>query len=193
MPFHLDSLPYEYAALEPFLDEQTMRLHHDKHHQTYVDKLNAVVEKYPELSTLSIEELLRGWSTLTIPEADKVAIKNHGGGHMNHTFFWSIMGPQKAIDTALVAEIEQRWTIEELKKSFSESAAAIFGSGWMWLVRKNDGTLDMYATGQQDSPHMKGHTPLIGLDVWEHAYYLKYQNRRADYIAAWWNVLKLLP
>jgi Fe-Mn family superoxide dismutase len=193
MPFSLASLPYDYAALEPFIDAQTMTLHHDKHHQTYVDKLNAVIEKYPQLADMSIEQLLGSLSTLEIPEADQRAIRNHGGGHANHTFFWNIMAPTKEIDTALVAEIEQRWPLEEFKKAFTEQAMAIFGSGWMWLVRNQDGALEMYATGQQDSPLMKGHTPLIGLDVWEHAYYLKYQNKRADYISAWWNVLKLLP
>jgi Fe-Mn family superoxide dismutase len=193
MPFTLAPLPYEYSALEPFIDAQTMTLHHDKHHQTYVDKLNAVIEKYPQLAEHSLEQLLGSLSSLEIPEADQRAIRNHGGGHANHTFFWSIMGPTKEIDAALVAEIEQRWPMEEFKKAFSEQALAIFGSGWMWLVRNQDGALEMYATGQQDSPLMKGYTPLIGLDVWEHAYYLKYQNRRAEYIENWWKILKLLP
>lgn len=193
MSFTLPTLPYDYAALEPFIDAQTMTLHHDKHHQTYVDKLNAVIEKFPNLADQTIEQLLGSLSTLDIPEADQRAIRNHGGGHANHTFFWNIMGATKEIDAELVAAIEQRWPMEEFKKTFSEQALAIFGSGWMWLARNQDGALEMYATGQQDSPLMKGHTPLLGLDVWEHAYYLKYQNKRQEYIENWWKILKLLP
>lgn len=193
MLYTLPQLPYAYDALEPFIDAKTMEIHHTKHHQAYIDKLNATLEKHPDLAAQPIEQLLANLETLTIPEADKRMIRNHGGGFVNHSLFWTIMGPNKAVDQELVSLIEQQWPLEEFKKSFSEQAAAIFGSGWMWLVKKADGQLEMYATGQQDSPHMKGHTPLIGLDVWEHAYYLKYQNKRADYIAAWWNVLKLLP
>lgn len=193
MKYTLPQLPYAYDALEPFIDAKTMEIHHTKHHQAYIDKLNATLEKRPDLAAQPIEQLLGGLKSLNIPEADKKMIRNHGGGFVNHSLFWSIMGPSKDVDQELVSLIEQRWPLEEFKKSFSEQAAAIFGSGWMWLVKHADGQLEMYATGQQDSPYMKGHTPLIGLDVWEHAYYLKYQNKRADYIAAWWNVLKLLP
>lgn len=193
MKYTLPKLPYAYDALEPFIDATTMEIHHTKHHQTYVDKLNAVLDKYPELADQPLEQLLASLDTLTIPETDKKMIRNHGGGHSNHSFFWQIMGKEKSVDQTLVTEIEAQWPMAEFKKAFSEQAAAIFGSGWMWLVRNGEGKLEMYATGQQDSPLMKGHEPLIGLDVWEHAYYLKYQNKRPDYIAAWWHVLKLLP
>lgn len=193
MAYSLSLLPYSYDALEPFIDAQTMTLHHDKHHQTYVDKLNAVINKYPQLADTSIEDLLRSFTSLDLPDADKLAIRNHGGGHANHTFFWSIMGSEKSVDEPLVKEIEQQWPLADFQKAFSDQATAIFGSGWMWLVRNAEGKLEMYATPLQDSPLMKGHTPLIGLDVWEHAYYLKYQNRRAEYIENWWKVLKILP
>lgn len=190
----LPELPYAYDALEPFIDAKTMEIHHGKHHQTYVDKLNAVLGKHPDLAEVPLEELLRGWDKLTIPEPDKIALRNHGGGHSNHSFFWQIMGPKKAVDQELITEIEHRWfSIENFKKAFGDQAATIFGSGWMWLVRKPDGTLDMYSTANQDSPLTKNDEPLITLDVWEHAYYLKYQNQRAEYIKQWWNVLKLIP
>lgn len=194
MAFSLPPLPYAYAALEPFIDAKTMELHHTKHHQTYVDKLNAVVSKHSELSAYSLEDLLLNLPGLKIDAADKKQIQNHGGGHSNHSFFWQIMGPSKSVDAELVAEIEKEWqSVEAFKKAFGEKAAAHFGSGWMWLVRNDEGKLVMYATANQDSPLMTGHEPVIGLDVWEHAYYLKYQNRRPEYIEHWWNVVKLLP
>lgn len=193
MVYTLPKLPYAYDALEPFIDARTMELHHTKHHQTYVDKLNAVLSKHPQLADQPLEHLLANLDSLDIPDTDKRMVRNHGGGHSNHSFFWQIMGPTKSVDHELVSAIEQQWSLAEFKKAFSEQAAAIFGSGWMWLVRNADDKLEMYATGQQDAPLIKGHEPLIGLDVWEHAYYLKYQNKRADYIAAWWNVLKVLP
>ncbi len=193
MPYTLPKLPYAYNALEPFIDAATMKLHHAKHHQAYVDKLNTVLAKHATIADLPLEQLLGTLETLDVPEADKKMIRNHGGGHSNHTFFWQLMGSTKSVDQELVTEIEKTWPLEEFKKTFSDQAAAIFGSGWMWLVRNAAGTLEMYSTPNQDSPLMKGHEPLIGLDVWEHAYYLKYQNRRLEYIQAWWNVLKLLP
>jgi Fe-Mn family superoxide dismutase len=193
MPYSLPPLPYACNALEPFIDEQTMMLHHDKHHQTYVDKLNAVLTKHPKLADQPLEHLLSDLDQLDISAEDKTAIRNHGGGHSNHTFFWQIMGPTKSVDEELVKKIEAKWPLEDFKKTFSEQALAIFGSGWMWLVENQDGEVEMYATPQQSSPLMKGHTPLIGLDVWEHAYYLKYQNRRAEYIENWWKVVKILP
>ncbi len=193
MKYELPKLPYEYGALEPYIDAKTMEIHYTKHHQAYVDKLNAVLEKYPDLAEKPLEELLRGLDSLAIPEADKIAIKNHGGGHWNHSFFWSIMGPAKDIDKKLVADISAAFgSVDEFKKKFSDAAASRFGSGWAWLVRKTDGRLDIYSTGNQDCPLMQNDTPLIGLDVWEHAYYLKYQNKRPDYINAWWSVLKLI-
>jgi superoxide dismutase, Fe-Mn family len=193
MKYTLPELPYAYDALEPFIDAMTMEIHHTKHHQTYVDKLNAALDKHPELSDLPLEKLLTGLGKIDIPETDKKMVRNFGGGHFNHSFFWQIMGPTKAVDRALVAEIEKTWPLAEFKKAFGDQAAAIFGSGWMWLVRNSDGKLEMYSTPNQDSPLLRSHEPLITLDVWEHAYYLKYQNKRADYIAAWWSALKLLP
>ena len=151
------------------------------------------VLKYPDLTKMSVEELLKNLSSLKVEEADRTAIRNHGGGHANHSFFWQIMGPKKEIGEKLVADIESTFgSIEEFKKQFTDAATKLFGSGWAWLVRDENEKLQLYALPNQDSPLMKNHTPLIGLDVWEHAYYLKYQNRRPEYIDAWWNVLKLL-
>lgn len=193
MKFTLPELPYVYDALEPFIDARTMEIHHTKHHQTYVDKLNAALEKHQELADQPIEQLLTKLETLDIPETDKKSIRNFGGGHANHSLFWQNMGPTKTVDQKLVEEIEKTWPLADFKKAFSDQAAAIFGSGWMWLVRNDKRKLEMYSTPNQDSPLLKGHEPLITLDVWEHAYYLKYQNRRLDYVTAWWSALKLLP
>lgn len=191
MKFELAPLPYGYDALEPMIDAETMKLHHDKHHQAYVDKLNAALEKHPDLSADSIEDLLSKIND--VPEDIRTAVRNHGGGHANHTFFWSIMAPagqggepSEQLTDALTSSFG---SVDEFKAKFTELATGIFGSGWAWLVKDGEGKLAMYAKPLQDSPHMDGHTPLLGLDVWEHAYYLKYQNRRADYIAAWWQLV----
>lgn len=193
MPYTLPKLPYAYDALEPSIDAKTMEIHHTKHHQTYVDKLNAVLDRHPDLAEWPLEKLLGGLDDLKIPAADKTMIRNHGGGHSNHTFFWNIMGPKKNVDQELTSAIKKEWSsVEAFQKAFNDQAAAIFGSGWMWLVRNSQGKLAMYSTPNQDSPLMKGDEPLLGLDVWEHAYYLKYQNKRLDYIAAWWQVVKIL-
>ncbi len=193
MKYELPKLPYAYNALEPYIDAKTMEIHHTKHHQAYIDKLNGVLEKHPDLQELTLEELLRRLDSLKIEEADRVMIKNHGGGHMNHSFFWTIMGPQKQVDEALVADINATFgSMDEFKKTFTDAATKVFGSGWAWLVRDTEGLLQVYSTPNQDSPLMKNHVPIIGLDVWEHAYYLKYMNKRPDYITAWWSVLKLI-
>jgi Fe-Mn family superoxide dismutase len=193
MKFELPKLPYGYEALEPYIDAKTMELHYTKHHQTYVDKLNAAVEKYPDLAEMSVEDLLKNIKTLKVDDKDRTAIQNHGGGHANHSFFWKIMGPKKDVDQKLADEIATTFeSMDEFKKKFTEAATLKFGSGWAWLVRNADGKLEVYATANQDSPLMMGHTPVIGLDVWEHAYYLKYQNRRPEYIENWWKVLKLI-
>jgi superoxide dismutase, Fe-Mn family len=192
MKHTLPKLPYGYDALEPFIDAKTMEIHHTKHHQTYVDKLNTVLEKHPDLAEMDLVELMKKLNSLDIPEADKKAMKNHGGGHLNHSLFWTIMGKEKAEDKALVDRITTDFgSVEEFKKKFTETATLHFGSGWAWLV-DNNGKLEVYSLPNQDSPYLTGHTPIIGLDVWEHAYYLKYQNKRPDYITAWWNVLKLV-
>lgn len=193
MNHSLPKLPYAYDALEPVIDAQTMELHHAKHHQTYVDKLNAVLVKYSALAERNIEDLLRNLPSLEMEEMDRTALRNHGGGHANHSFFWQILGPQKEVDQGLVSEIGKTFgSVDEFKKVFEQAAVSHFGSGWAWLVRNEKGELQIYSLPNQDSPLTKGHTPLITLDLWEHAYYLKYQNRRAEYAANWWTILKLL-
>ena len=191
MNHQLHSLPYSYNALEPFIDEKTMETHHQKHHQGYVDKLNTALESHPDLQEKSLEDIIR--DVENIPEDIRTAVQNNGGGHLNHSLFWQIMGPEKEIDEQLVEEIKGTFgSTEEFKKIFSDTAVKRFGSGWAWLVRNQDNKLEVYSLPNQDSPYTKNHTPLIGLDVWEHAYYLKYQNRRPEYIEQWWNILKLL-
>ncbi|MBI2984891.1 MAG: superoxide dismutase [Candidatus Kerfeldbacteria bacterium] len=194
MKYSLPPLPYPYDALEPSIDERTMEIHHTKHHQTYVDKLNAALDKHPAIADRPLEQLLGSLADLNIPAADKMMIRNHGGGHSNHRFFWQIMGPNKSVDKTLVSDITSEYgSVEAFKKTFSDMAANLFGSGWVWLARDENGKLHLHQMANQDSPLLHGHEPVIGLDVWEHAYYLKYQNRRADYIKAWWSVLKILP
>jgi Fe-Mn family superoxide dismutase len=185
----LPPLPYAYNALEPHIDEQTMRIHHDKHHGAYVNNLNAALEKYPDLQKKSIEELLRGINT--VPEDIRTAVRNNGGGHANHTMFWEIMGaggggaPKGAIADAIDATFGG---YDQFKEQMAKAGIGRFGSGWAWLVDVG-GKLAIESTANQDSPLMEGKKPIFGIDVWEHAYYLKYQNRRPDYIAAWWNVV----
>ncbi len=189
MPFTLPSLAYAYDALEPHIDARTMEIHHTKHHQTYIDKLNAALEKYPELQAKTVEELVTNLND--IPEDIRTAVKNHGGGHANHSLFWMIMGPNAGGEpTGAVAEgINASFTdFKSFQEQFAAAAAGQFGSGWAWLV-SNAGKLEILATPNQDSPLSQGKTPLLGIDVWEHAYYLKYQNKRPDYITAFWNVI----
>lgn len=194
MPYTLPPLSYAYDALEPYIDARTMEIHHTKHHQTYIDKLNAVLAKHPDLAGQPLEQLLANLDQLEIPAVDKTAIRNHGGGHSNHTLFWQIMGAKKSIDQNLVADIEREWgSVDVFKKTFTDMAVGLFGSGWVWLAKDEQEKLHLHALPNQDSPLLHGHTPIIGLDIWEHAYYLHYQNKRADYVAAWWNVLTLLP
>lgn len=193
MKYELPLLPYEYNALEPYIDAETMKIHHSKHHHAYIDKLNAVLEKYPALADRKLEELIKDMPSLEMEEVDRTALKNHGGGHLNHSFFWTVMSPQKQVDEMLIEEVKKMFgSVEEFKKVFSESAKTHFASGWTWLVRDEANKLQIYSLPNQDSPLSKGHKPIIVLDLWEHAYYLKYQNRRAEYIENWWNVLKLL-
>lgn len=193
MKFELSQLSYTYNALEPYIDAQTMEIHHTKHHQAYIDKLNSTVEKYSAFSDMSVEGLLKNLKTLEVDDADKIAIQNHGGGHANHAFFWGIMDPQKQKDESLVSDIELAFgSLDAFKQEFTKVAMARFGSGWVWLVRDEQNALKVYSTANQDSPLSQGHTPIIGLDVWEHAYYLKYQNRRQEYVDNWWNVVKVI-
>jgi len=191
--FTLPKLNYEYNALEPFIDTSTMEIHHSKHHRAYLTNFNAVLEKYPALQNLSGEEILTKLNTLEVAEEDRKKIKNHGGGFVNHSFFWEIMGPEKQINEQLVLDINTAFdSIEKFKVEYAQSAAGQFGSGWAWLVYDENDKLKIYSLPNQESPLTIGHKPMICLDVWEHAYYLKYQNRRADYINNWWNVLKLI-
>jgi superoxide dismutase, Fe-Mn family len=194
MKFELPKLDYAYDALEPYIDAKTMEIHHTKHHQAYIDKLNAALEKYPDLQGRPIEELLINLASLQVEETDRTAIRNHGGGHVNHTMFWKFLDPAHTKDELLSKEITSTFgSTEEFKKQFTDSATKLFGSGWTWLVRDGkDSKLKIQNFPMQDSPLMTGHEPLLGLDIWEHAYYLKYQNRRPEYIENWWKALRLI-
>ncbi|EHC6328573.1 superoxide dismutase [Listeria monocytogenes] len=189
MTYELPKLPYTYDALEPNFDKETMEIHYTKHHNTYVTKLNEAVAGHPELASKSAEELVTNLDS--VPEDIRGAVRNHGGGHANHTLFWSILSPNGggAPTGNLKAAIESEFgTFDEFKERFNAAAAARFGSGWAWLV-VNDGKLEIVSTANQDSPLSDGKTPVLGLDVWEHAYYLKFQNRRPEYIDTFWNVI----
>jgi len=188
--FTLPKLPYSYDALEPYIDAETMRIHHTKHHQAYVDNLNLALDAYPKLQDKSLEELLKGLNKL--PSSIQKKVQNHGGGHLNHSFFWQLMGPSSkatAPKGKLLKAIEREFGGHEaFKEKFAQTALGHFGSGWAWLS-VNKGKLVIEDSANQDTPLSSGYTPILTLDVWEHAYYLKYQNRRAEYIGAWWNVV----
>jgi Fe-Mn family superoxide dismutase len=189
MPYQVPPLPYEYSALEPHIDSETMHLHHDKHHAAYVTNLNAALDKHPEWHDKPLIEVLKDLNS--VPEDIRTAVRNHGGGHANHTMFWEIMKPNGGgAPTGAIADAitGQCGGFENLKKLFNEAGAKLFGSGWVWVVSKNN-KLELITTPNQDSPFLQGYYPIFGNDVWEHAYYLKYQNRRPDYLAAWWNVV----
>ncbi|GIP01170.1 superoxide dismutase [Mn] [Paenibacillus lautus] len=189
MAFQLPALPYANNALEPHIDAQTMEIHHDRHHNTYVTNLNAALENAPELQGKSLEDLIANLDA--VPESIRTAVRNNGGGHANHSLFWEVIGPNGggqptgALADAINSELGG---FDKFKEDFAKAATTRFGSGWAWLVVK-DGKLAVTSTPNQDSPIMDGQTPLLGLDVWEHAYYLKYQNKRPDYISAFWNVV----
>ena len=190
MAHEVPPLPYDYAALEPTIDTQTMHLHHDKHHLAYVTNLNAALEKAPELQNKSAEDLLRDLNS--VPEAIRTAVRNNGGGHVNHSMFWKIMGPNAGgTPTGEIADaIKSTFgDFNAFKEKFNEAGVKQFGSGWAWLVKGKDGKLAVTSSPNQDSPLSQGQYPILGNDVWEHAYYLKYQNRRADYLKEWWNVV----
>lgn len=187
--FSLPNLPYDYDALAPFVSGQIQHLHHDKHHQTYVDNLNKALENYPDWQEKSIEEIILELER--VPEDIKTAVRNNAGGHYNHSMFWQMMAPaqeQKPTGTLLDKIQHGFGSFDDFKKEFGEKAVKIFGSGWMWLTLIN-GELELTHTPNQDNPLTTGQTPLLGLDVWEHAYYLQYYNKRADYVEAWWNIV----
>lgn len=185
----LPKLPYTYDALEPFIDAKTMEIHHTKHHQTYIDKLNLAI-KGTEFEEMSVIELLQNLEN--IPQEIKSVVINHGGGHANHSLFWEVMGSNcGGVPSGKFAKaINKRFlNFEQFKQEFSDAAKNLFGSGWVWLTLDENKELFIYKSKNQDSPIIEGHTPLLGIDIWEHAYYLKYQNKRADYIEAWWNIV----
>ncbi|HVD01343.1 MAG TPA: superoxide dismutase [Candidatus Dormibacteraeota bacterium] len=190
MAFQLPPLPYDFGALEPHIDAQTMEIHHDRHHQAYINNLNGAIEKHPELADHSIEQLLGHLQE--VPEDIRTVVRNNGGGHANHSFFWEIMGPNGGGDpNGPVADAIKAafgdWAT--LKEQLTKAAVGQFGSGWGWVVKDGSGKLQVFGRPNQDSPLMEGLTPVLGVDVWEHAYYLKYQNKRPDYVAAWFNTI----
>ncbi|MBA3439613.1 MAG: superoxide dismutase [Pyrinomonadaceae bacterium] len=189
-PHKLPPLPYDFAALEPHIDAQTMQLHHGKHHATYVTRLNEALAKHTALQNKSPEELIRDMNS--VPEDIRTAVRNNGGGHVNHTMFWQIMKPQGGGEpSGQIAEVIKKTFggFDTFKKQFNDAGARQFGSGWVWLVRSRQGKYEIVTTPNQDNPVMMGHLPILGNDVWEHAYYLKYQNRRPEYLQAWWNTV----
>jgi len=187
--FTLPQLTYSYDALEPYIDAKTMEIHLTKHHQAYIDNLNKALTAYPDLQKLSLDDLLIGIDSM--PEAIKKTVRNNAGGHFNHSLFWHMMKPHAVMHQGLLAaEIQKKFgTFQAFKEQFENAAKTRFGSGWAWLVLNQAGDLEVLSTANQDAPLMIGSVPLLGLDVWEHAYYLHYQNRRPDYIAAWWSVV----
>jgi superoxide dismutase, Fe-Mn family len=191
MPFTLPPLPYPADALEPHIDKTTMEIHHDKHHGAYVTNLNKALESAPDLANKSVEDLLAN-NCAAVPDAIKTAVRNNGGGHANHSLFWNLLSksgggaPKGEIQNVITSKFT---SFEAFKEKFNAAATGRFGSGWAWLVKGNSGQFDIISTANQDSPLMEGKKPILGLDVWEHAYYLKYQNRRPEYMAAWWNIV----
>jgi superoxide dismutase, Fe-Mn family len=190
MAYTLPPLAYPYNALEPHIDGRTMEIHYSKHHQTYVNNINNAIKGRPELESKSVEDLLR--SLNTVPEDIRTAVRNNGGGHANHTFFWTVIGPNAGGQPKglVAAAIDKTFgSFDAFKEKFAQAATTRFGSGWAWVCATQDGKLEISSTANQDSPLTEGKTPILVIDVWEHAYYLNYQNRRADYIAAFWNVV----
>jgi Fe-Mn family superoxide dismutase len=190
MAFEVPPLPYDYSALEPYIDTQTMQLHHDKHHQAYVTALNNALKDQAQFASLSLEELIRRIND--VPESIRTVVRNNGGGHINHSMFWQIMKPNGGGEPtgALASAIQSTFgSFDAFKTAFNDAGVKRFGSGWAWLILDSSGKLQVTSTANQDSPFMDGNYPVMGNDVWEHAYYLKYQNRRPDYLNAWWNVV----
>jgi superoxide dismutase, Fe-Mn family len=188
MAFTLPALPYAYEALEPHIDKETMMIHHDKHHQAYIDKLNAAITGKTDLESKSVEDLLK--NIQSVPEDIRTAVRNHGGGHSNHSIFWTLLAPGQSASEMVTGEITKAFgSMDAFKEKFNAAAVGQFGSGWAWLIKNAAGQLEVKGYANQDSPYMDGATPIVGIDVWEHAYYLKYQNKRPDYVSAFWNVV----
>ena len=188
MPFTLPSLPYAYSALEPYIDEQTMRIHHTKHHQAYIDKLNAALENSPQLLKKTAEDLIKNLNKL--PDTVKTAVRNHGGGHVNHSFFWKILRKEVEPKGEILEAINDRFgSFDKFKEQFKEACLTLFGSGWVWLVVNKTKELEIIKSPNQDNPMSDGKQPILGIDLWEHAFYLKYQNKKADYVNAFFNVI----
>ncbi|MBI3334777.1 superoxide dismutase [Candidatus Pacearchaeota archaeon] len=193
MVYTLPKLPYAYDALEPVIDAKTMEIHHTKHHQAYLDKLNKALEKHPELQKKKVEELLKDINK--VPEDIRTAVRNHGGGHYNHSLFWQILSPENqedfigAVSKGLKESFSDLKNFDEFKNKFEEAAMSRFGSGWVWLVVNKDKKIELITTANQDCPLMEGRIPILGLDVWEHAYYLSYQNKRNEYVQKWWKII----
>jgi superoxide dismutase, Fe-Mn family len=191
--FELPKLNYAYDALEPYMDAETVEIHYSKHHQGYTDKFNAAIAEFPEIEALPLEDIFKKLNTFEIPEASRKAIQNNGGGYINHKLFWESIGPEKEIDEQLVSDIKETFgSVDKFKEEFTKAATTQFGSGWAWLVRDESNNLKVYSLPNQESPLTLGHTPIFNLDVWEHAYYLKYQNRRPEFIENWWKILKFI-
>jgi Fe-Mn family superoxide dismutase len=190
MAYELPKLPYAYDALEPHIDARTMEIHHTKHHQAYIDNVNKAIKGKADLEKKSVEDLIRDLKS--VPEDIRTVVRNNGGGHANHSFFWRIMGPNAGGEPKgrLADDIKSNFgNFDDFREKFAAAGVGRFGSGWAWLIKNKTGKLEIVSTPNQDSPLMDGNTPIVGVDVWEHAYYLKYQNRRADYLKAWWNVV----
>ncbi|HOX60813.1 MAG TPA: superoxide dismutase [Candidatus Magasanikbacteria bacterium] len=193
MKYTLPALGFEFKALEPVIDARTVEIHYTKHHATYLDNFTKIANKYPPLDTKSVEEILLELNTIEVSDEDRRKLRNFGGGFHNHNIYWSIMGTTKQIDENLVKKITAQYgSVENMKTEFNTIAGSHFGSGWVWLVEKPDHTLAIYTLPNQDSPLSLGDTPIIANDLWEHAYYLNYQNRRAEYIEKWWDVVKIV-
>jgi Fe-Mn family superoxide dismutase len=191
--YALAQLNFKFDDLEPYMDKETVEIHYTKHHQTYLNNFLAVIEKYEEINELDIEEILKNINKFNLAEEDKIKIINHGGGYYNHNLFWSNLAKEKEIDEKLKNEIIENFaSVENFKKEFTEKSLSHFASGWTWLVRDENNKLQIYSLKNQDCPLALGHTPIFNLDLWEHAYYLKYQNRRAEFIENFWKILKII-
>jgi len=193
MKFSMPSLNFSYDALEPHIDAQTVDIHYTKHHQAYMDNFQALVDKYPELENMTAEEILTNLEKLNLEDTDWIKLKNMGGGYVNHNIYWTNLNPNNTKDEILIEKIQRDFdSVEKFKEQFNNLATTLFGSGWVWLVEEPNGKLNIYQLPNQDSPLTLGHKPILALDIWEHSYYLKYKNKRVDYINAWWNLIKLI-